>query len=62
MIGYHDLVASDQKDFVAKLVALGADSGRREDASYMIRQCKQALYRDDEFIRVLDAFLKARIA
>ena len=62
MIGYHNLVASDRKDLVAKLVALGADSGRRKDASDMIRQGKQALYRDDEFIRALDAFLKARIA
>lgn len=62
MIGYHDLVASDRKDLVTKLVALGANTGRRKDASDVIRQGKQALYRDHEFIRALDAFLKARVA
>lgn len=62
MIGYEDLVANNLDDLVAKLVSLGTDTARREEACRMIRQRKPAMYRDWDFIRELDAFLKARLA
>ena len=62
MIGYQDLVASDLDDLVAKLVSLGTDAARREEAGRMIRQQKPAMYQDWDFIQALDAFLKARLS
>lgn len=61
MMGYHDLVATDRDDLVTKLVMLGADAVKRDEASDMIRRRKHGLYRDQDFVRALDSFLKQRL-
>jgi len=58
MMGMEDMISSSREAYVAALVAMGREEGRRRDARDRLGQNAGKLYRDATFIGALDGFLK----
>lgn len=60
MMGLPQFIATDEDDYVAQAVAL-ASPHRRREASHLVAERKQRLYRDETAIKALEDFLRKAI-
>ncbi|MFN4143803.1 tetratricopeptide repeat protein [Aestuariivirga sp.] len=59
MIGAEEMIAPSTDAYVERLVRMGKDEAYRRHVADLFRHGRHRLYRDQEFIRALDLFLKA---